>query len=344
MINLRYHIVSIVGVFLALGIGVALGSTFIDGLVVAELEQRVDNIEEDRNNLRDDLDTARDELAGVVAAQAAQEVAAIPLLGGGRLTDVPVMIIAAEGVDPDAFQTIRAAILGSDAQYEGTLWLTDRLNLSDQDNRADVAATFGLVDDAETLVRVALETRLVSALFPPAPEEAGNVLGGTAADIAGELLASADSELSVGAPLAQGNLDSVLTQLRDAAFVVYDNEFATTGALDEVPAHGTRFVLVSNADADLDPREIFVPLFDAVVEDGIDVTIVALEPAPLDDNANPTEFVSLIRSDPDYSALFATVDHATTFNGTLSALVVTDTRDVLHLGTGRDAVAELPPA
>jgi len=344
MINLRYHIVSIVGIFLALGIGVALGSTFIDGVVVAELEERVDNIERDRNNLRDDLDVARDELADVVSAQAAQEVAAIPLLGGGRLADVPVMIIAAEGIDPAAFQTIRAAILGSDAQYEGTLWLTDRLNLSDGDNRADIAETFGLVDDAETLVRLALETRLVTALFPPAPETAGNVLGGTVADIAGELLASADSELSVEAPVAQGRLDSVLTQLRDAAFVVYDNEFAVTGALDEVPGHGTRFVLVSNAEADLDPAEIFVPLFDAVVEGGLDVTIVALEPVPLDDNADPTAFVSVIRSNPEYRAAFATVDHAATFNGTLSALVVTDTREILHLGTGPNASAELPPA
>ena len=344
MINLRYHIVSIVGIFLALGIGVALGSTFIDGVVVAELEERVDNIDEDRNNLRDDLDVARDELADVVSAQAAQDVAAIPLLGGGRLTDVPVMIIAAEGVDPAAFQTIRAAILGSDAEYEGTLWLTDRLNLSDGDNRADVAVTLGLVDDAETLVRVARETRLVTALFPPAPETVGNVLGWTAVDIAGELLASADAELSVAPPVIQGGLDSVLTQLRDAAFVVYDNEFAATGALDQVPAHGTRFVLVSNAEADLDPSEIFVPLFDAVVEEGLDVTIVALEPAPLDDNADATSFVSMIRSNPDYRSTFATVDHAATFNGTLAALVVTDTREVLHLGTSPDALAELPPA
>lgn len=344
MINLRYHIVSIVGIFLALGIGVALGSTFIDGVVVAELEERVDNIEEDRNNLRDDLDVARDELADLVSAQAARDVAAIPLLGGGRLTDVPVMIVAAEGVDDAAFQTIRAAVLGSDAEYEGTLWLTERLNLSEGDNRSAIAETFGLVADSETLVRTALESRLIAALFPPAPDTAGNVLGGTVADIAGELLASADSELSVGAPVAQAGLDSVLTQLRDAAFVVYDNEFASTGALDEVPAFGTRFILVSNADANLDPSEIFVPLFDAVVEQSIDVTIVALEPAPTDDEADAIEFVSIIRSNDDYQELFATVDHAATFNGTLSALVLADSREVLHLGTGQNATAELPPA
>ena len=34
MINLRYHIVSITAVFLALGIGLTLGSTFLDRVTV----------------------------------------------------------------------------------------------------------------------------------------------------------------------------------------------------------------------------------------------------------------------------------------------------------------------
>ena len=37
MINLRYHIVSIVAVFLALGIGVLMGSTIVDRAIVSTL-------------------------------------------------------------------------------------------------------------------------------------------------------------------------------------------------------------------------------------------------------------------------------------------------------------------
>ena len=44
MINLRYHIVSVVAVFLALGIGLALGSTFVDSILVNELEDQVRNM------------------------------------------------------------------------------------------------------------------------------------------------------------------------------------------------------------------------------------------------------------------------------------------------------------
>jgi hypothetical protein len=184
----------------------------------------------------------------------------------------------------------------------------------------------------------------VNSLFPAAPEEAGNVLGGTAVGLAAELLDDTSDDLTVQAPLPRVALTGVLSELRDAAFVVYDNEFAVTGALDDIPIHGTRFVLISNADAELDPQEIFLPLLDAVVDDGIEVTIVALEPAPSDDEADAVAFVGVIRQDDRYVDAFATVDHAATFNGTLSALFATDSRLVVHLGSGEGASAELPAA
>ena len=43
MINLRYHIVSITAVFLALGIGVAMGSTLIQRATIDTLENRLDD-------------------------------------------------------------------------------------------------------------------------------------------------------------------------------------------------------------------------------------------------------------------------------------------------------------
>jgi hypothetical protein len=49
VINLRYHIVSVVAVFLALGIGLALGSTFVDSILVNELEDQVNEFKLDRD-------------------------------------------------------------------------------------------------------------------------------------------------------------------------------------------------------------------------------------------------------------------------------------------------------
>ena len=71
MINLRYHIISIVAVFLALGIGLALGSTFVDSILVNELEDQVDEFEADRQEAITQKDEA---LAVKDAALAAKEL------------------------------------------------------------------------------------------------------------------------------------------------------------------------------------------------------------------------------------------------------------------------------
>ena len=58
MINLRYHIVSIVAVFLALGIGLALGSPFVDSILVNELKDQVDEFEIEQQDALELRDTA----------------------------------------------------------------------------------------------------------------------------------------------------------------------------------------------------------------------------------------------------------------------------------------------
>lgn len=58
MINLRYHIVSVVAVFLALGIGLALGSTFVDSILVNELEDQVNEFKVGRDDAIDSKDQA----------------------------------------------------------------------------------------------------------------------------------------------------------------------------------------------------------------------------------------------------------------------------------------------
>ena len=44
MINFRFHVVSLVGVFLALALGVVIGSTVIDRAIVDRLSSQIDSI------------------------------------------------------------------------------------------------------------------------------------------------------------------------------------------------------------------------------------------------------------------------------------------------------------
>jgi hypothetical protein len=50
MINFRFHIVSLTAVLLALGIGLVLGTTFLDEATVKGLERQLDGLERDLDN------------------------------------------------------------------------------------------------------------------------------------------------------------------------------------------------------------------------------------------------------------------------------------------------------
>lgn len=61
MINFRFHIISIVAIFLALGIGIIMGSTVIDRAIVDGLRSRIDVAEANSVKRKDDNDRLQDE-------------------------------------------------------------------------------------------------------------------------------------------------------------------------------------------------------------------------------------------------------------------------------------------
>ena len=102
MINLRYHIVSITAVFLALGIGITMGSTFLGKATldridnnVKDARERVREVNEENSELRRQVNLSRSRSADLTEA-------ALGRMFTDRLTDVPVVLVAAEGVDRDA--------------------------------------------------------------------------------------------------------------------------------------------------------------------------------------------------------------------------------------------------
>lgn len=89
MINFRYHLVSLIAVFLALGVGIVMGSTVIDQTIVEGLRGTIDRVEQraddDRKEARlskEERDDAREALAQ-----------AIPPLLEHRLDQVPVVVV-----------------------------------------------------------------------------------------------------------------------------------------------------------------------------------------------------------------------------------------------------------
>ncbi|MCP3937567.1 MAG: copper transporter [Actinomycetia bacterium] len=322
MINLRYHIVSIVAVFLALGIGVALGSSFVDGFVVDTLRRNVDSLESDRDSLRDQVGLLQDELDTTRSAHESELETLLPLATTDRLADRPVMIIATQGADSDAWELVRDSLLQSSATYEGTLWLSDRLDLSEAGNRTAIADALGLVTDNESVVRPALLLRFARALFPDDVDGSAN--------------------LGIDNITDTETLSDTLVSLRDAALISFDNDQARTGALADVPAFGTVYIILGDEDVALAADQMVVPLLAEALDENLDPFAVVVQPKPADSETPRDSYVTAIRSDDSLNGSFATVDSVDTFDGILSMILLAERRETGHLGVAPSAAARLP--
>ncbi|HEX9774846.1 MAG TPA: copper transporter [Actinomycetota bacterium] len=182
MINLRYHIVSLVAVFLALAIGVIAGTTVIDQGVVQLLRNQA-NAARDRQAA---LFAENDSLRTTLAVWDAFGESAAPALVDSALAGVDVVLIALQEADADLVAQVEAGIVTADGTIAGRLRLTDRWDL-----------------ESPTIVE-----RLGLAIGTPATGKE-------------QVLQRATEALAqrLRSPLAAGAGEDVLTALEDAGFV-----------------------------------------------------------------------------------------------------------------------------
>jgi hypothetical protein len=102
VINFRYHVVSLAAVFLALAIGLVVGTAAANGPIADNLKDQYNNVSADNQQLRDQLDerTADLDKAGEFAAESA------PALLAGRLSGKKVLVLSLEGNNKDVDKTV----------------------------------------------------------------------------------------------------------------------------------------------------------------------------------------------------------------------------------------------
>ncbi len=194
MIDFRYHLVSLISVFLALAVGIALGAGPLKESIGDTLTGQVDQLRSEKDTLRTDLDAASSELA----VSDAYLTAAGPALVGGTLTDRRVAVVALGEVPSDRVEAVDKQL--TDAGATITAHATVDPAWTDPDQRSFRQAFVGSLldyldpkpaDDAG--VDVELAEALVQALAgadPAAPDQ----LSADAASLIG-LLASGDDPL-----------------------------------------------------------------------------------------------------------------------------------------------------
>jgi hypothetical protein len=155
VIDFRYHLVSLVSVFLALAVGIVLGAGPLKEPIGESLQSQVDALRTDRDNLRTDLDAAK----GNIDKQNDFVTAAAPELIKGTLRDQQVSIIAAPDADSEQVEEVSNRVKEADGTIAGDVSFVDQtLGLENSTEFLEKLRTIApeLPKDDSTAIRAAL--------------------------------------------------------------------------------------------------------------------------------------------------------------------------------------------
>lgn len=121
MIDFRYHLVSIVSIFLALAVGIVLGAGPLKEDLGNTLTRELTQLRQDKTNLRTDLTTAQ---KGLGARDSWAEAVA-PKVVAGTLADKTVALVVAPGADGGVVKDTTATLKAAGARIGSTVTLSD---------------------------------------------------------------------------------------------------------------------------------------------------------------------------------------------------------------------------
>jgi Copper transport outer membrane protein, MctB len=237
VISLRYHIVSLVAVFLALALGIVVGSTVLQEGTVSVLRATSDRVrqESDRNsreNVALKQEQARWQSFGATV---------LPELVKGRLKGRSVVLVDTDRGDGGMRDSVRRVLEEAGAQVDGQItFVNDRLALGADADRAAAGRLLTADAGAPDVLRGELVKRLADRLVTPAA------------------MPTDDRQRS----------SDLLTALQDADFLA-DLKLSRPLAAgsDPFPRPGSLFVLLGPAPTATNavaPNAFLVPLADQV--------------------------------------------------------------------------------
>ncbi len=304
MVNFRFHLVSLTAVFLALALGIAMGATVVDRATVNLLENRLDRVKRNSDDTNRQNDQLRRELArwNQFSAQAGDR------LVEGRLAGTPVIVVFVEGSDRGALDALRQTLVAAGATLQGTLWLTSKLGLRDNND----VNTLRTVTDASS-ARPADLRRIVAS--------------------------------QIAAGITTTTALAPLTALVDKGFARVEAAGGAAIGPAGLATDGARYVVVSDGKAATPNPELAQPLVDELAGRA-PARVLAGEAgrdAKAGDPAIRAQFVGPLRADPN--AKVSTVDDLDQFAGRVAAVLALQAMRegrLGHYGVGPGASRLLP--
>ena len=280
MINFRYHVVSLTAVFLALAIGLVVGTAALNGPVADSLKERVNGLSKDNQLMRQAVNNMQEELAR--EEEFAAEMAEVVL--PGKLAGKRVLVVSLPTGRDHTENVVRMIQLaGAD--------VTGRIDLQDK---------FIDPDNSNELLELAVDAaRPTNA---PTGDLPGN---GHGVETSSALLASVLLDRSPGAtPVSEADRRAVLAAYTNANYLTTE-EKVTASAEAVVVVSGQPYVDKDSARKD----ESVVKVAEQFDRTG--ALVVA------GNGSASGNLVAVVRGDPVLAQSVSTVDNANTVQGQL---------------------------
>ncbi|HEX2772760.1 MAG TPA: copper transporter [Micromonosporaceae bacterium] len=291
MINFRYHVVSLTAVFLALAIGLVVGTAALNGPVADSLSDNVNALRKDNQQLRETVGSLQKEvdLEEDFAAEAA------PLMLDGKLAGRKVLVLALPTGQEHAEGVIKMLTLAGAT-------VTGRIDVQDK-----------FVDPQNSVELLALAVRAAQPTVPTTGLP-GNSDG---VETSSALLASALLDRPQGTPVSERDLKAVLRTYRDAGYINADEKIASPAQAVVVVA-GQPYV-----DRDFAKKDSSVVTMVAQFDKAGPAVVAG-------SGASGGNVVAVVRGDPALSKTISTVDNANTSQGQLVTALATTEQVVLN--------------
>ena len=225
MVTFRFYLVSIVAFFLALAVGVVLGSV-LDGGISDSLKDRLAGVEANLNETVASIDEKNAEIKDL------QEYvdASAPFAVEGQLPETTAVVVIEPGIELGPVQDLVLRLRQSGASVAGILALEPSWNLKDKADREQLA----LIAEAADVSVAQLQGAVWDLILRPAEAESANASSTTTTTTT--LAAGQDPgstvpvTTTVPAPSLDISNNAVLKQLQEAGFVKLLNVDGTDGA------------------------------------------------------------------------------------------------------------------
>ncbi|NEK85844.1 copper transporter [Blastococcus saxobsidens] len=285
MIDFRYHLVSLIAVFLAVALGIVIGTTQLNQPILNDIQNQVTDLEQDKRALEDRTQALQTQ---VDSANAFQDEVAGPLVGNALEGRSVLVVATGEEVGPETIEEVTALIAEAGGSVSGVVRLLP-----------------GYTDPSS---EAALQSYVTGSGRPAGvqlPED------GDAGALVASLLAQVLMVPPGGAAPDSAAASSVLAGL--VSLDVLTQESTTVAPADFA-------VVLTSGETEGDDAELRnAALLELVT--ALDATGAGAVVAGNAASAGEAGLVGVIRADPELAAAVSTVDNIGTAVGRISAVL-----------------------